>query len=86
MASVLLMEETGVPGENHWLVTSHWQTWSHNVESSTPHLSGNHGNQTTHEPNQVSSSHEPNQASSSQEPNIGIIPISNRDVGEGQQE
>jgi len=24
--SVLLMEETGLPGENHWPVASHWQT------------------------------------------------------------
>jgi hypothetical protein len=39
--SVLLVEETGVPGENHWPVTSHWQTLSHNVVSSTPCLSGN---------------------------------------------
>ena len=29
--SVLLVEETGGPGENHWPVASHWQTWSHNV-------------------------------------------------------
>ena len=29
MASVLLVGETGVPGENHW----HWQTLSHNVVS-----------------------------------------------------
>jgi hypothetical protein len=29
--SVLLMEETGVPGENHRLATSHWQTLSHNA-------------------------------------------------------
>ena len=34
------MEETGVPGENHWPVASHWQTLSHNVVSSTPRLSG----------------------------------------------
>jgi hypothetical protein len=34
--SVLLMEETGVPGENHRPVASHWQTLSHNVVSSTP--------------------------------------------------
>jgi hypothetical protein len=27
--SVLLMEETGVPGENHLPVASHWQTLSH---------------------------------------------------------
>jgi len=29
--SVLLVEETGVQGENHRPVTSHWQTLSHNV-------------------------------------------------------
>ena len=29
--SVLLMEETGVPGKNHQPVVSHWQTLSHNV-------------------------------------------------------
>ena len=29
--SVLLVDETGGPGENHWLVANHWQTWSHNV-------------------------------------------------------
>ena len=34
--SVLLMEETGVLGENHWPAISHWQTLSHNVVSSTP--------------------------------------------------
>ena len=34
--SVLLMEETRVPAENHRPVTSHWQTLSHNVVSSTP--------------------------------------------------
>ena len=33
--SVLLLEETGVPGENHRPVTSHWQTLSHNVVQST---------------------------------------------------
>jgi len=33
--SVLLVVETGVPGENHRLVTSHWETLSHNVVSST---------------------------------------------------
>jgi hypothetical protein len=38
--SVLLVEETGVPGENHRPVASHWQTLSHNVVSSTPRLSG----------------------------------------------
>jgi hypothetical protein len=35
--SVLLVEETGVPGENHWPVASHWQTLSHNVVASTSH-------------------------------------------------
>jgi hypothetical protein len=29
--SVLLVEETGGPGENHRSVASHWKTWSHNV-------------------------------------------------------
>jgi len=35
---VLLVEETGVPGENHRPVASHWKTLSHtcNVVSSTP--------------------------------------------------
>jgi len=32
--SVLLVEETGGPGENHRPVTSHWQTLSHNVDTS----------------------------------------------------
>ena len=34
--SVLLMEETRVPRENHWSVTSQWQSLSHNVVSSSP--------------------------------------------------
>jgi hypothetical protein len=34
--SILLVEQTGVPGENHRSVASHWQTLSHNVVSSTP--------------------------------------------------
>ena len=34
--SVLLMEETGVPWENHRPVASHWQTLSHNVVSRIP--------------------------------------------------
>ena len=34
--SVLLVKETGVPGENHGPIASHWQTLSHNVVSSTP--------------------------------------------------
>jgi len=29
--SILLVEETGGPWENHWPVASHWQTLSHNV-------------------------------------------------------
>ena len=29
--SVLMVEENGVPGENHWPVASHWQTSSHYV-------------------------------------------------------
>ena len=33
---VLLVEETSVHRENHWPVASKWQTWSHNVVSSTP--------------------------------------------------
>jgi hypothetical protein len=35
-----LMEETGVPGENHQPTGSHRKTLSHNVVSSTPRLSG----------------------------------------------
>ena len=34
--SVLLMEETGIPGETQRPVASHWQTLSHNDASSTP--------------------------------------------------
>jgi hypothetical protein len=34
--SVLLVEETGIPWENHWLIESYWQTLSHKVVSSTP--------------------------------------------------
>jgi len=33
--SVLLVEETGVPGENHRPLASHWQTLFHNVVSNT---------------------------------------------------
>jgi hypothetical protein len=29
------VEETGIPGENHWPVTSHWQTLAQNIASST---------------------------------------------------
>jgi len=32
--SVLLVAETDVPDENHWPITSHWQTWSHDIISS----------------------------------------------------
>ena len=35
--SVLLVEETEVPGENQWPIASHLQTLSHNVVSSTTH-------------------------------------------------
>ena len=38
--SVLLLEETRVPGENHRPAASHLQTLSQNVVSSTPRLSG----------------------------------------------
>jgi hypothetical protein len=34
--SVLLVEETEVPRENHRPAASHWQTLSHSVVSSTP--------------------------------------------------
>jgi len=37
---VLLVEETGVSGVNHRPVASRWQTLSHNVVLSTPHLNG----------------------------------------------
>jgi len=38
--SVLLVKETGILRENHWPAASHWQSWSHNVASSTLRLSG----------------------------------------------
>jgi hypothetical protein len=38
--SVLLMEETRIPRENHRPAASHLQTLSHNVVSSTYRLSG----------------------------------------------
>jgi len=44
--SVLLVEETWVPAENHRPVASHWQTLSHNVVSSTPHHERNSNSQT----------------------------------------
>ena len=34
--SVVLVEETGVPGDNHGPAASQWQTFSYNVVSSTP--------------------------------------------------
>jgi len=34
--SILLVEEIGVPGENHQPATGHRQTLSHNVVLSTP--------------------------------------------------
>jgi hypothetical protein len=34
--SALLVEETGVPGENQRPAVGHWQIWSHNVVSSIP--------------------------------------------------
>jgi len=37
--SVLLLEETGVPGKNHRPTAIHLQVLSHNVVSSRPHLS-----------------------------------------------
>jgi hypothetical protein len=38
--SDLLLEETGVPEENHEPAASHWQTLLHNAVSSTPSLGG----------------------------------------------
>ena len=38
--SVLLVEESGVPGENHRPAASHCKTLSHIVVSRTPRLSG----------------------------------------------
>ena len=37
---VLLVDETEVLGENHWPVTSYWQTILHKIALSTPRLSG----------------------------------------------
>ena len=45
--SVLLVEETRVPVENHRSVTSHWQILSHNVVLSTPHHEPNYHTITT---------------------------------------
>jgi len=38
--SVLLVEKRGILGENHWPVSSHWQTLSHNVASNTLRMNG----------------------------------------------
>ena len=38
--SVLLVDETKVPGENNRPAASHRQTLSHNIVSNTPCLSG----------------------------------------------
>jgi len=38
--SVLLVEETEIPGKKQRPATSHWQTLSRNVVSSTPRLRG----------------------------------------------
>jgi hypothetical protein len=40
VAAVLLVKETGLPGENHQPVAIHREALSHNVVSSTPRLSG----------------------------------------------
>ena len=34
--SVLLVEEAGIPGENHGPAARHWQILSHDIVSSTP--------------------------------------------------
>ena len=34
--SLLLLEETGVPEENHQHAANYWQALSHNVASGTP--------------------------------------------------
>ena len=40
MAVSLIVGGTGVPAENHRPAVSHWQALSHNLVSSTPHLTG----------------------------------------------
>jgi len=35
--SVLLVEKTGVPGENHWPASGHWKSLLHSAVLSTPH-------------------------------------------------
>ena len=46
--SVLFVEETGVPGENHWPVASRWQTLSHMIVLCRVHLSMNRFELTTY--------------------------------------
>ena len=43
--SVLLVVETGVPGENHRPAASHWSTLSHKVVLNTPHHERNSNSQ-----------------------------------------
>ena len=37
--SVLLVDETGVPGENHWAVAKHWQAWSNTKQYCIDYIS-----------------------------------------------
>jgi hypothetical protein len=62
--SVLLVEETRVPGENNRPIVSHWQTLSHNVVLRTPHL----GEIQTHNVT----------GKTSNQFNLSIIPIDNK--------
>jgi hypothetical protein len=41
LQTVLLVEDTGVPEENHQPAASHWETFSHNVVLSTPRCERN---------------------------------------------
>jgi len=43
--SVLMVEETGVPGENRRPTASHWQTLSHNIISCIPRHDRNSNSQ-----------------------------------------
>jgi hypothetical protein len=43
--SGFLLEETGIPGENHRPVASHWQTLWHKVALITPHHEQNSNSQ-----------------------------------------
>ena len=43
--SALLVEEAGVPGENHHPAASHWQNLSYDVVLSTPHHERNSNSQ-----------------------------------------